>query len=220
MKVIVMGAGKVGYYLTQTLLEHGHEPVVIETSKVFCHRAANDLGVKVIWGDGSTIDTLAAAGIEDAGAFVSVTGSDEANLVACQLARRIFNVPKTVSRVNNPKNLSVMKRLGVDIPISSTDSLARMIEREVDINSIKQLITLNRGTATISEIVLPEDCPLEGKAISEVRLPEECVIISITRKGDLIIPRGRTVLRAGDVLLVLVSNEESHQLAKVLGVQK
>ena len=220
MKVIIMGAGKVGYYLTQTLLEHGHEPVVVETNKVFCRRAANDLGVKVIWGDGSTIDTLDAAGIREAGAFVSVTGSDEANLVACQLARRIFNVPKTVSRVNNPKNLSVMKRLGVDIPISSTDSLARMIEREVDINSIKQLLTLNRGTATISEIILPADCPLDGKAISEIRLPEECVIISITRKGDLIIPRGRTVLHAGDALLVLVSNEESHQLAKVLGVQK
>lgn len=211
-----MGAGKVGYYLTKTLLEHGHIPVVIESDHDLCSRIADDLGVTSIHGDGSTIDCLEAAGASEAQSMVTVTGSDEANLIACQLAKRIFGIKKTVARVNNPKNLKVMRRLGVDIPISSTDSIARQIEREVDIASIRQVMALSQGTASISEITLPQDSPLDGVRISDIRLPEESVIISITRRGDLIIPRGKTCLASGDVILVLVSNNEGHKLAKAL----
>ncbi|MEG2074565.1 MAG: NAD-binding protein, partial [Angelakisella sp.] len=197
MKVIVVGAGKVGYYLTKTLLEHGHTPVVIEQDREFCARIADELGVKSIYGDGSTIDCLEAAGASEAQSLVTVTGSDEANLIACQLAKRIFGIQKTVARVNNPKNLQVMRRLGVDIPISSTDSIARQIEREVDIASIRQVMALNQGKATISEITLPQNSPLDGVRISDIRLPEEAVIISITRGGELIIPRGKTCVFSG-----------------------
>lgn len=216
MKVIVVGAGKVGYYLTKTLLEHGHTPVVIESDHELCSRIADDLGVTSIYGDGSTIDCLEAAGAAEAQSLVTVTGSDEANLIACQLAKRMFGIKKTVARVNNPKNLQVMRRLGVDIPISSTDSIARQIEREVDIASIRQVMALNQGKATISEITLPQNSPLDGVRISDIRLPEESVIISINRKGDLIIPRGKTCVFSGDVILVLVSNTEGHKLAKAL----
>ncbi|MEG1778012.1 MAG: NAD-binding protein, partial [Angelakisella sp.] len=172
-------------------MEHGHIPVVIEQDREFCARIADELGVKSIYGDGSTIDCLEAAGASEAQSLVTVTGSDEANLIACQLAKRIFGIQKTVARVNNPKNLQVMRRLGVDIPISSTDSIARQIEREVDIASIRQVMALNQGKATISEITLPQNSPLDGVRISDIRLPEEAVIISITRSGELIIPRGK-----------------------------
>lgn len=218
MKVIVVGAGKVGYYLTKTLLEHGHEPIVIEIDRHLCSKIADDLGVTTIYGDGSTIDCLEAAGIDGAQSFVTVTGSDEANLVACQLAKRVFGIKKTVSRVNNPKNLSVMKRLGVDIPISSTDSIARQLEREVDVASIRQVVALNQGNATISEITLPEQSAMDGVRISDIRLPEECVIISISRSGQLTIPRGKTCLQSGDTIMVLVSNTDAHKLAKSLMV--
>lgn len=216
MKVIVVGAGKVGYYLTKTLLEHGHTPVVIELENELCSRIANDLAVKSILGDGSTIDCLEAAGAADAQSLVTVTGSDEANLVACQLAKKVFGIKKTVARVNNPKNLAVMKRLGVDIPICSTDSIARQLEREVDVAAIKQLMSLNHGQATISEIEIPADSELDGVRISDIRLPDECVIISISRDGDLIIPRGKTCLAGGDVILTLISNTVAHKLAKAL----
>lgn len=216
MKVIVVGAGKVGYYLTKTLQEHGHVPVVIEMDHALCARIANDLNVKSIHGDGSTIDCLEAAGAGEAQSFVTVTGSDEANLVACQLAKQVFGIKKTVSRVNNPKNLPVMKRLGVDIPICSTDSIARQIEREVDVAAIKQVMSLNQGRATISEVQLPDDSELDGVRISDIRLPDECVIISINRSGETIIPRGKTCLAAGDTVLVLVSNEVAHKLARAL----
>lgn len=216
MKVIVVGAGKVGYYLTKTLLEHGHSPIVIEEDIALCTHISDDLNVKCICGDGSTIDCLEAAEAETAQSLVTVTGSDEANLIACQIAKKVFGIKKTVARVNNPKNLTVMKKLGVDIPISSTDSIARQLEREVDISSIRQVMALNRGQASISEITLPEDSAMDGVRISDIKLPEECVIISITRGGELIIPRGKTCIASGDVIMVLASNTVVHKLPKAL----
>ncbi len=218
MKVVVVGAGKVGYYLSKTLMEHGHTPVLVESSREICRQAADTLGIKVICGDGSTIDALEAAGTGEAAGFASVTGSDEANLVACQLAKKTFGVKRTVARVNNPKNLPVMKQLGVDIPISSTDNIARLIEREVDSAAIRQVLSLNRGQATISEVTLPQEYAFDGLRLSEITLPEECIVISITRGGELIIPRGKTVLRGGDVVLLLAGSDELHSLSKALGV--
>lgn len=220
MKVVIVGAGKVGYYLAKTLMEHGHTPVLVESSREMCRQAADTLGIKVICGDGSTIDALEAAGAREAAGFASVTGSDEANLVACQLAKKTFGIKRTVARVNNPRNLPVMKQLGVDIPISSTDNIARLIEREVDSAAIRQVISLNRGQATISEVTLPEGYVFDGLRLSEIAFPEECIIISVTRGDELIIPRGKTILHSGDVLLVLAGNDELHSLSKALGIEE
>ena len=155
MKVIVVGGGKIGFYLTRTLLEHGHEPVLIEKDPDVCLRVANSLDLPVIQGDGTVLDTLENAGIRGCDALIGVSGQDENNLVACQLAKRYFGVKRTVARVNNPKNLPVMKQLGVDIPISSTDNIARLLEHEVDTAVIKVLMSLNRGEASLSELELP-----------------------------------------------------------------
>ena len=103
MKVIVVGGGKIGFYLTQTLLEHGHEPVLIEKDPDVCLRVANSLDLPVIQGDGTVLETLENAGIRDCDALIGVSGQDESNLVACQLAKRYFGVERTVARVNNPK---------------------------------------------------------------------------------------------------------------------
>ena len=92
MKVIVVGGGKIGFYLTQTLLEHGHEPVLIEKDPDVCLRVANSLDLPVIQGDGTVLDTLENAGIRDCDALIGVSGQDESNLVACQLAKRYFGV--------------------------------------------------------------------------------------------------------------------------------
>lgn len=216
MKVVVVGAGKVGFYLVKTLLEHGHTPLVIESDPANCRRTADELGVPVTCGDGSSADTLRAAGAEGADTIVAATGADQTNLIACQTARRVFGVKRTLSRVNDPGNLSVMKKLGVDIPISSTDILARTLEREVDASAIQSLISLNRGEVSISQFSLPEDSPLEGAAVKDLRLPAECVLISVMRGDRLIIPRGPTKLQGGDRVLVLVGADAAHELMAAL----
>ncbi len=218
MEVIIVGGGKVGYYLTKTLLEHGHHPHLIEMDPDKCARMADELDVPVICGDGSRLDILEAAGAREADAIVAVTGRDQDNLVACQLADQVFQVHRTVARINNPKNKAAMQKLGVETPISVTDNITRLIEREVDTAAIRQLIPLNRGEASISELHLPEPYAQEGVRLSQLQLPEESVIVSIERKGQFIFPRGNTQLFGGDKLLVVCAESAVRELSKKLGL--
>lgn len=216
MNIVVIGGGKVGYYLTKTLLEHGHHTTMIENSKSTCEFIANDLDVTIVCGDGTSIDILESAGIENCDAFISVTGQDEDNLISCQLAKMLFNVPKTIAKVNNPKNSEIMKQLGIDITISSTDNIARLLEREVDTSKIKQLVSVNHGEASISELVLPKNYRLNGKKLSEIKLPNMCVIILISRSGSTIIPRGDTELLSGDTVMIMAKDDSMHKVQHLL----
>lgn len=216
MNIIVVGGGKVGYYLTKTLLEHGHSPILIEQSRESCKRAANELDIPVICGDGTTIEVLEEAGISHCDALIGATGQDENNLIACQLAKMKFHVKKTVARVNNPKNVEVLKQLGVDIPISSTSSIARMLEREVDAATIRQLMSLNRGETTLSEVQLEDDHPLDGKRLMDLNLPRDAIIVTLARGDDIIVPNGSTRIHSGDKMLVVAKNTATHDLALAL----
>lgn len=216
MNVVVIGGGKVGYYLAKTLIEHGHHPTVVEKSKTTCSFIANDLDVPIICGDGTEIEILETANIQNCDALISVTGKDENNLISCQLAKKMFSVPKTIAKVNNPKNAEVMRQLGVDIAISSTDNIARLLEREIDASKIKQLVSINHGEASICEINLPEKFRLHGKKLSEIKLPNMCVIVSINRDGRIIIPRGDAELLGGDTIMIMAMNDTMHNVKKLL----
>lgn len=220
MNIVVIGGGKVGYYLIKTLIEHGHHPVLIEVSKSTCRFLANDLDVPVIFGDGTSIDILELADVGSCDAFISVTGKDENNLISCQLAKKRFNVPKTLARVNNPKNAAVMRHLGIDIVISSTDNIARLLEHEVDAASLRQLVSVNHGEAAILEVELPPAFKLNGKKLSELKLPNMIVIISVNRGDELIIPRGDTQLFAGDTVMFLAKNDGIHTIKRILKIDE
>ena len=101
-----MGGGKVGYYLVRTLIEHKHEPTVIEANRLVCEKIANEMDIPIICGDAARLEILENAGIAHSDALVSVTGSDETNLIVCQLAKKKFGVPKAVAKSNNPKNVA------------------------------------------------------------------------------------------------------------------
>jgi len=131
MYVIVIGGGKVGYYLTKHLLERGYEVTLIEKDPRRAETLTSQLGEVVMVGDGDEMAFLATTGMERAEVVVAVTGDDEDNLVACQLAKRKFNVPKTVARVNNPSNVQIFKTLGVDVTLSATEVLLDLLEREL-----------------------------------------------------------------------------------------
>lgn len=219
MKIVIVGGGKVGFYLAKTLLEHGHAPCLIEQDKQRCAQLANQLDLPVICGDGSSLETLEAAGTAQADALLGVTGQDENNLIVCQLAKACFQVPRTVARVNNPKNSGLMKRLGVDIPISSTDSIARLLEREVDTAAIRQLMSLNAGEASLVELQLPAGYPLAGVRLSQLQLPEDSILVSITRAGSLIIPRGNTQLQEGDKIIAICRDAVVHELSRRLRLE-
>jgi len=219
MKIIIVGGGKVGFYLAKTLRSEGHDAVIIEKDKEQCKTCANLLDVTVISGDGTSRDVLGAAGAQQADVVVAVMGRDESNLVCCQTAKKIFGVRKTVAKVNNPNNVGAMRSLGVDTAVSATDYIIQYLEREVDISAIKELIPLNDGEASLLEITLPENYKRAGDTLMDISLPQSCNVVCINRGGKTIIPRGQTRLHSGDVLLVVTLGTGERELRRALKIK-
>ncbi len=128
MYVIVIGGGKVGFYLSRDLLQRGDEVTLVEKDEDRSEWLESQLGSIVMRGDGDEMGFLSTTGIERADAVLAVTGDDEDNLVALQLAKKHFNVPLTIARVNNPANVEIFKTLGVDEAVSATEVLLAALE--------------------------------------------------------------------------------------------
>lgn len=220
MKVIIVGGGRVGYYLAKALIEHGHEPILVEIDRKSCEYLANEFDITVVLGDGTQLETLKSAGASRADAIISVTGKDEDNLICCQLAKRIFEVKKTIAKANNPKNAMAMKKLGIDYVINNIDNIAVLIEREVITSRIKQLITLNDGEICISEVQIPENYVLDGTMLKDIKFNSLFNIVLITRGEHTIIPRGHSFLKSGDKLLVIMENDTDKELMTALKIKK
>ena len=156
MKVCIAGGGRVGMYLAQSLLSHRHKVTIIEPQESLCRTLADTLDIPVICGDSLSFDTLRTADVASCDAFVAVTNTDETNLVACQIAKREFGVNRTVARASNPKNRDILHTLGVDTVVCGTDNLSHILEREIETDTIRQLLSLGGGTASLNEILLPE----------------------------------------------------------------
>lgn len=220
MKTIIVGGGKIGYYLAKTLYEKGYDLSVVESDFTVSKNIADTLDVPVVWGDGTDADTLRKAGAEKCDTIIAITGRDEVNLVVCQVAKHCFNIAKTVGKVNSPLNMNTMKALGADIVISSTDNIIRLLEREVDNHRIKELVALNDGKAALFEVSLPENYVFSGRELMSISLPESCNIISITRNEDFIIPRGKTKLFSNDLLLIVSSTGAVNEVRRCLKLGK
>ena len=208
MYIIIVGGGKVGYYLAKTLLPYKHRVTLIESQKDLCEKIANELNIAVCNGDGTSIEKLEELEADKADIVIAVTGKDEYNLIACQLAKRNFGVKRTIARVNNPKNIQVFEKLGVDIAVSSTSIIADLIEQEVDYSGMKTLLQMKNGKITLSEIFIFEESPICGKSLKELEIPRDCVLISVIRDEEVIIPNGFTVLQKGDYIIVVSSKED------------
>jgi len=212
MYIVIAGGGKVGYYLVKTLQQYKHKIAVIERKKDLCEKIANQLNVCVVNGDSTNIDHLTECMVNEADIFIAVTGKDEDNLIACQLAKRNFGVNRTIARVNNPKNIIVFEKLGVDIAVSSTSVIADLIEQEVDFSGMKTLMKLKDGKIALSEIIITQASPVINKVLKEIRIPKDCVLISVIREEAVIIPKGETVLLEGDYIIAASSIKDQQEL--------
>ena len=221
MKTIIVGGGKVGFYLTKTLLEHGYEVTIIEKNKEQSRYCANNLEAEVACGDGTSAETLLACVADKADCVIAVTGKDACNLICCQVAKKAFGVRKTIAKVNNPKNADVMKQLGVDIVVSATENIIQQLEHEVDFSAMKKLLSIDEeyDDASLVEITLPENYVYQGKKLAELSLPDQCNIACINRGGRTIIPRGATILLSGDIVLVVMMNSKEKELRKALKIK-
>lgn len=210
MRICIVGGGKVGYYLAEHLLAQNHHPVVIEPDEATCKKLADNLDIPVIQGDGTIVETLVAAGCDECQAMACVSGKDEVNLIAAQLGKKVFHVQKTIARINNPRNTDVLKRLGVDIALSATNTIAFLIEQEVETEAIHHLLSLGDGSISIVEVQIPPQFHFNGSTLTSLYVPEGLVVVSVMRKDELIIPSGTTQVFSGDRLTVLSSPPVLH----------
>jgi len=217
LKIIIVGGGKVGYYLLKTLYGKKHKISVIEMDPVKCATIAEEMdNVNVINGDGTEINDLKEAGADDADVIAAVTGKDEVNFIACQIAKQNFKVSKTIARVNNPKNENVLKVLGVDNVVCSTAFIANIIEQEVLLGSIRSLLTFYHGDLNILEIKVPHDSPSIGKKIMEIKLPRDSIIITIIKNDRPVVPRGDTQIDEDDLVIIMSNKDKINEIKSVL----
>lgn len=212
MNIVIAGGGKIGYYLTKTLIPYKHNVSVIEEKMEMCEKIANELNIPVTCGDGTKIDDLTGSGIETADIFIALTGKDEDNLIACQLAKSNFGIRRTIARVNNPKNITVFERLGVDMAVSSTSIIADLIEQEVDYSGMKTLMKLKSGKIVLSEILITEESPVCNKSLKDIDIPRDCILVSVIRDEEVVIPNGYTVLHPGDYIIAVSSQDDQQDL--------
>ena len=208
MYIIVVGGGKVGYYLTIALLGEGHEVLVLEKDAKRCELIAEQLGSVVMRGDGCEARTLADAGTERADMLIAVTDEDEDNLVACQVAKHKFKVPRTIARINNPKNEALFKKLGIDVTVSSTNLILEHIQEEVPTHPLVHLLTLRGGALEIVEVRIPPNSPVVGKRMKEVVFPPDSVICLMIGGRGAQVPTGDTILEA-DAQVIAVTRPEA-----------
>lgn len=216
MKSIIIGGGKVGYYLLHTLKKRGHHVVLIEREKNICLKIAEDIDAEIICGDGTDLEVLKDAGIQEAEIVAAVTGTDEENLVICEIAKVSFDINKTIARVNNPKNIAMFKALGVDKTVCSTEVIANLIEFEFDKDNFKLIHTFERGAMILVEITVHLGDKWDNSFVRDIELPDESVITSILRNKKVIYPRGDTQFIADDKVLVITNQPALLKLKKHL----
>ncbi len=216
MRMVIMGGGKLGESLARIMLERRHTVSLIEKDRARCEKLADSLDASVFWGDGSRVAVLEAAELQDADVFMAVTGQDQDNLVAAQLAKEYFHAKKVIVRANDPRNIDTFQLLGIENVVSSTEVISRLIEQEADLAHMHLVATLNRGKADICSMVLPQNSALDGKAVREVVFPKGTLLISLIRNGSFSIPNGSTVLQEGDELVAVSEEGRSRALVKLL----
>lgn len=215
MYVIVAGGGKVGHYLTRALKAAGHEVLVVEKDRTRADYLAEELGEVVAKGDACEVRTMNEIGMERADVVVAVTGDDEDNLVICQLAKRRFQVPRAITRVNNPQNEDIFQRLGIDTTVSSTKIIFNLIEQQIETDEVIPLAALQRGNIELVEIDLGPNSPVLGKRIAYINLPQEVLVVSIVRDGHAILPNIDVEFREGDSVIALVGSDKEAALRDV-----
>jgi len=211
MYIILVGGGNIGYYLAKSLVDDGHIVAVIEKNYDQCSYISERLNALVINGNGCEKRYLKDAGIERADVLAAVTGDDEYNLIACQVAKKSFSVKRTVARVNDPGNEFAFGQLGIDVPVNSTSIIAKIIEEETTLEDILPLFTFKKGKLAIVRVDLPTFSPVKNKKLKQIKLPKDCVLVSVLRGENLLIPSGDTILLEGDevVALTTIENEKT-----------
>ncbi|MCK8817960.1 NAD-binding protein [Natroniella sulfidigena] len=216
MEIIIVGGGKIVYFLAKNFLAKGYQVSVINKDQEYCINLAKKLNAVIIHGDGSKLDYLEQAGASRADAILALTDNDPDNLYICQLAQREFEIPKTFSVINNPDNEEIFKSLGVDTIFNTTKLISLLIEQRVETTDVNNLLSIEEGRLNLSQVILKEDSPVLGKRLKELHLPDEIVFGCVIRGEEVVIPKGSTKLLKNDKVLIITLPERQAEAFDVL----
>jgi trk system potassium uptake protein len=215
MKVAIAGAGNVGTYIAGDLKDAGHDVMVIEQNPDLVARLRKNLDVKWVIADACEVSSLHAAGLAEVDVVVAATGDDEDNLVISLLAKQEFAVPRVVARVNHPANQWLFNETwGVDVSVSTPHLLTALVEEAVSVGSLVRLLQFQ--DARLVEVTLASESPAVATPIAEMGVPRDATIVAIVRDRHVIVPRGETMMQAGDEVLVLVTPETEEAVKALL----
>lgn len=217
MYIIIVGGREIGYYLARALLAEGHEVLVMDKDAGEVEYICNQLGSICVRGDGCEVSTLTDAGTSRADMLIAVTGDDEDNLVACQVAKHKFNVPRTIARIKNPENEIIFKKLGIDVTVCSTNVIMEYIEEDLPTHPLTHLMTIRDKGLEIVEVKIPPESPIVGKTVKELDLPSGSTLSLVIRENERPrVPRADTTLRAGDRVIAVTPPESEESLRSSL----
>jgi len=206
MKLVIVGAGKVAYYLIRELTRE-HEIIIVEQDEAAAAHIANQLTAVVVCGDGTNAAVLTPL-CKGADMLIALTGKDENNLIACQVAKRHLHVPMTLARVNNPRNLEVMERFGVDRSFCGTKVLAEMIEQEIDYLGLRIVHEIKNSDRVLIEFQLSGHSKACTKNLLEYNfIAGSRVVVITTNEGDVITPDGTTIMHEGDLIMMVCARK-------------
>lgn len=216
MRVVIAGAGSVGRSIARELLHNGHEVLLVE-------KAADDVQASRVpdasWllADACEITALTEAGLARCDVVVAATGDDKANLVVSLLAKTEFGVPRTVARVNNPRNEWMFdESWGVDVAVSTPRLMTALVEEAVSVGDLVQIFTFQQGEATMVELTLPPASPYAGYRVADIPLPGSTTLVGIIRQGLPLAATPDEAVAAGDELLFLTVQAAEDELEDLL----
>ncbi len=217
MKVTIAGAGNVGCYIAGDLRNAGHDVLLLDKSPELVERLRPTLDVNWVIGDACEVSSLHAAGIDGSEVMVAATGDDEDNLVVSLLAKQEFAIPRVVARVNHPKNQWLFNETwGVDVSVSTPHLLSALVEEAVSVGSLVRLLQFEGGQARLVEVTLADGSPAAGRSIADLGVPRDATVVAVVREGHVVVPRGDTVVNAGDEVLALVTPDSEDPVRSIL----
>jgi trk system potassium uptake protein TrkA len=216
MRVAIAGAGSVGRSVARELLDNEHEVLLID-------RQPGAIKVESVpkaeWllADACEISSLEEAGLQRCHVVVAATGDDKVNLVVSLLAKTEYGVPRTVARVNNPKNEWMFDEAwGVDVAVSTPRIMTALVEEAVTVGEVVKIFSFQQSGTDMVELTLPGDSPIVGSRVGDVPWPSDTVLVAIIREGAPEAPSPDHPLEAGDELLFVAAKDSGPALENLL----
>lgn len=218
MFVLIAGGGRTGARLANLLINENHEVRLVENRRELLAYLHQELPTEVIY-EGHPVEpsVLESAGAREAHAIAAVTSNDALNLALCFMAKTIFEVPRTIARINNPNNAWLFNEtFKVDVALNSSDVLAHMIQEEMSLGDMMTLFKIRRGRYAVVEEKVPAGAKAIGVQLKDMNLAAHCVIAAIIRDGVMTLPRGDSVLQENDEIIAVASPEGVQKLSELL----